>query len=157
MAAVLLSSCEKIEPTAVTTDKLPAKGTVCGFLQFQYKDLDRNDQTAILPNEKVTVYRGIKDGSKMIYEAYSATTDRDGFYSISLPVAEGQTIDEVKVACEHQENRSYTALTPKLDKVTVDAIYKGEVTSDAVKAGQTTQLDLVLTVAVLLGQPNLQK
>ncbi len=156
MAAVLaiaatFASCEK-EPTALKPENLNGKATICGFVQIQtYKEdggaLVANDLQP-MSDQQITVLYGTDDGTGNItYIEYNATTNRDGYYTIDLPVAIGKQIDDVKVQLKlFKENA--TAAYYKNSKgedvfITTDAWFEA-VKNAAAPAGQTTVLDLTL-------------
>lgn len=149
--AATFASCEK-EPTALQPENLNGKATICGFVQIQtYKEdggaLVANDLQP-MSDQQITVLYGTDDGTGNItYIEYNATTNRDGYYTIDLPVAIGKTIDDVKVQLKlFKENA--TAAYYKNSKgedvfITTDAWFEA-VQNAAAPAGQTTVLDLTL-------------
>ena len=149
--AATFASCEK-EPTALQPENLNGKATICGFVQIQtYKEdggaLVGNDLQP-MSDQQITVLYGTDDGTGNItYIEYNATTNRDGYYTIDLPVAIGKTIDDVKVQLKlFKENA--TAAYYKNSKgedvfITTDAWFEA-VKNAAAPAGQTTVLDLTL-------------
>ena len=147
--AATFASCEK-EPTALQPENLNGKATICGFVQIQtYKEdggaLVGNDLQP-MSDQQITVLYGTDDGN-ITYIEYNATTNRDGYYTIDLPVAIGKTIDDVKVQLKlFKENA--TAAYYKNSKgedvfITTDAWFE-DVKNAPAPAGQTTVLDLTL-------------
>lgn len=149
--AATFASCEK-EPTALEPENLNGKATICGFVQIQtYKE----DSKALVANalepmadQQITVLYGTDDGTGNItYVEYNATTNRDGYYTIDLPVAIGKQIDDVKVQLklfkEHATAAYYVNSSAENVFITTDAWFEA-VNSAAAPAGQTTVLDLTL-------------
>ena len=149
--AATFASCEK-EPTALEPENLNGKATICGFVQIQtYKE----DSKALVANalepmadQQITVLYGTDDGTGNItYVEYNATTNRDGYYTIDLPVAIGKQIDDVKVQLklfkEHATAAYYVNSSAENVFITTDAWFQAEA-SAAAPAGQTLVLDLTL-------------
>ena len=149
--AATFASCEK-EPTALEPENLNGKVTICGFVQIQtYKE----DSKALVANalepmadQQITVLYGTDDGTGNItYVEYNATTNRDGYYTIDLPVAIGKQIDDVKVQLklfkEHATAAYYVNSSAENVFITTDAWFQAEA-SAATPAGQTLVLDLTL-------------
>lgn len=149
--AATFASCEK-EPTALEPENLNGKATICGFVQIQtYKE----DSKALVANalepmadQQITVLYGTDDGTGNItYVEYNATTNRDGYYTIDLPVAIGKQIDDVKVQLklfkEHATAAYYVNSSAENVFITTDAWFEA-VNNAPAPAGQATVLDLTL-------------
>ncbi len=151
--AAIFASCEKVEPTALEPENLNGKLTVAGLVQLQtYKEDSKTlvpSDLQIMRNQAVVVLYGTDDGAgNKTYVEYSATTDGQGFYSIDLPVAIGQAIDEVKVQLNvFLEGQTYGYwVDDKFEKrfERVDAWFEAEVIQAPAAAGHTYGLDLTL-------------
>jgi hypothetical protein len=149
--AATFASCEK-EPTALEPENLNSKATICGFVQIQtYKE----DSKVLVANalepmadQQIAVLYGTDDGTGNItYVEYNATTNRDGYYTIDLPVALGKQIDDVKVQLklfkEHATAAYYVNSSAENVFITTDAWFQAEANA-AAPAGQTLVLDLTL-------------
>lgn len=148
--AATFASCEK-EPTALKPENLNSKATICGFVQIQtYKEdskvLVANDVEA-MADQQISVLYGTDDGTgKITYVEYNATTNRDGYYTIDLPVALGKQIDDVKVQLKlFKEQATYGWYGDPSDPtfIRTDAWFQAEANA-AAPAGQTLVLDLLL-------------
>ena len=153
--AATFASCEK-EPTALEPENLNGKATVCGFVQLQtYKEdskvLVANDLEPVA-DQAITILYGTDDGTGNItYVEYKATTNRDGYYTIDLPVALGQQIDDVKAQLRFfKEQATYGWYQSGTDQIFIrtDAWFEDEKNA-AVPEGHTIVLDL--TVAPVEG------
>lgn len=166
--AAMFASCEK-ETTALEPENLNGKLTVAGFVTIRTwkedsKMLVENEKD-VVRDQKVTVLYGTVDPTdttatpKLIYTEYSATTDRDGYYSLELPVAIGQTIDEVKAQVQvFLEHATVAYYIEDGDKkfITTDAWYQAEKSTKKAPAGQTISMDLTLAPVELTSHPDLK-
>ena len=85
-------------------------------------------------------------GGNITYVEYKATTNRDGYYTIDLPVALGQQIDDVKAQLRFfKEQATYGYYKSGTDDIFIrtDAWFEDEANS-AVQEGHTVVLDLTL-------------
>lgn len=148
--AATFASCEK-EPTALEPENLNGKATVCGFVQLTtYKEdskvLVANDLEPVA-DQAITILYGTDDGTGNItYVEYKATTNRDGYYTIDLPVALGQQIDDVKAQLRFfKEQATYGWYQSGTDQIFIrtDAWFEAEANA-AVPEGHTIVLDLTL-------------
>ena len=149
--AATFASCEK-EPTALEPENLNGKATICGFVQIQtYKEDSKvlvANALEPLADQQITVLYGTDDGTGNItYVEYNATTNRDGYYTIDLPVAIGKQIDDVKVQLklfkEHATAAYYVNSSAENVFITTDAWFEA-VNNAPAPAGQATVLDLTL-------------
>lgn len=161
--ASMFASCEK-EPTALELDNLNSKLTVAGFVTMRtWKEkgdmLTENDPVAV-KNQKVDVLYGTKDAKgNLSFQEFSATTDGEGYYTVELPVALGQNIDQVKAQVKvFIEKATVAQYTDGEDTkfMTTDAWYQAKVEKDDQPAGQTTAINLVLTPVELTSRVNLK-
>lgn len=149
--AATFASCEK-EPTALKPENLNGKATICGFVQIQtYKEdskaLVANDLEPMADQQITVLYGTDTDGKgNYTYTEYNATTNRDGYYTIDLPVAIGKQIDDVKVQLKlFKEQATYGWYGDPSDPtfIRTDAWFQAEANA-AAPAGQTIVLDLLL-------------
>ena len=161
--AAMFASCEK-EPTALEPANYNGKLTVAGFVTIRTwkedsKMLVENEKD-VVRDQKVTVLYGTKDSKgNLSFTEYSATTDRDGYYSLELPVAIGQTIDQVKAQVQvFLEHATVAYYIEDGDKkfITTDAWYQAEKVEDDAASGKTYSMDLTLVPVELTSHPDLK-
>lgn len=161
--AALFASCEK-EPTAVEPELLGGKVTVTGFLRKQTyskessTELKRND-LEFVTNQKIDVLYGTDVDGVMSYTKYEVTTNDKGSFSIDLPCALGQQIDEVKLILDLLiANGTYAGWTEGGDThiEQTDAYFHAEKSFKPAPEGTTQSADLIMTPDVLLGRPDME-
>lgn len=161
--AAMFASCEK-EPTALELNNLNGKLTVAGFVTMRtWKEKDdalTENDPVVVKSQKVVVLYGTKDkDGKMSYQEFSATTNGDGYYTVELPVAVGQTIDEVKTQIQvFFEKATVAQYTDGADLkfTTTDAWYQAQKIQADAPAGQTISMDLVLAPVELTSRNDLK-
>jgi len=165
--ASLFASCEK-EPTAIVLEDLNSKVTVAGFVTmrtWKEKDdmLQENDKTPVR-NQKVTILYGMADPTDttktpaILFQEFEATTNGEGYYTIELPIAAGQQIDELKAQLRiYVENATAAYYKDGSDDkfITTNAWYQDSKTVKKAQAGLAYGMDLTLKPVELTSHADL--
>ena len=155
--AAIFASCEK-QPTAVLPENMGSKVTMTGYVRAYYLKKNAEDMTSkksfdtvMVKNAELLVLRGTKVGESMTYREYTATTDKNGFYTIELGCAQGQKIDEIKVIYSVYD-KTYVIPQGKSDPVKTEAYFYGEAKKENAAAGHAYNLDVNVKAEDYVGE-----
>ncbi len=163
--AAIFASCEKKEPTALKPENLNGNVTVAGYLRKLTYDRESSTELKareleVVANQKIDVLYGTEVGGNMTYVKYEVTTNEKGLFSIDLPCALGQQIDEVKLMLDlFIPNGTYAGYTEgsEIHIEQTDAYFHAEQSFKPAAEGTTQFADkLTLEPDVLLGKPGME-
>lgn len=125
MAGSVLTSCQKVEPTALNTESMQFKTVVKGIVRFNNgSKMEEIDKVPVIAKVylKTTDEKG--DPITEFVTSVSVNTSNGGAYSINLPLASGNSY-KVVISSTFEESEGKTA-----------AVFYGTKTLDSVNAGE---------------------
>lgn len=153
---VVAASCS-VETTELSTDNLPVKSVVCGYVRLFTTDshgVVEWDETADVSGLDVNVMYGIKDAKGNIsYALKQVKTQEDGFFETNIGCPIGKTL-QVKVTCKVLGN-SYAPVEGSYGNYTSsETWFYSEVAHD-VSCGKSVFFALDMTASAYTGQGGL--
>lgn len=150
MALLSMSSCEKKEPTAILPENLNSNVTICGYVRWYGYDENGFLEKGIIADQgtQVTILRGEANSKGEIENTVSyVNTNTDGFFTATIGVAAGQTIDqvEVKASCFSGDSKcsaSTYVCNEKGKWVPGDAYFYGSKLITNMVSGRAYQMDI---------------
>jgi len=96
--AVLITACEKHEPTALELDTIANKVKVCGYVTYDKKKSDGSSNVLKKASAEVTIDVALSQygsSTNTGTKRYTATTNAKGYYELELPVKEGKSLSVI--------------------------------------------------------------
>lgn len=154
---ILIGGCAKVEPTELKVESITEKVKVQGVVRYNALKKDGTIKNDIKVKAGATVAFDVKyeeytsDTAVVSSKRYTATTNGEGFYSISLSCLPSKTLNYT-VSIEFEENT--WGKDPDGDPIEAKAIFKYSA-PQSTYCGQTNVLNIMATNAGFPYNPDL--
>lgn len=145
------------EQTELSTDVLPTKVTVMGYVRYitLNKNLAQEDPELVAPGHKVNIFYGVPDdkGKVAAYALKTVAVDNNAFFKVELGCPVGKTLN-VRVESSMYGD-SYTS-NEEGKKVSCETYFFGE-QEETIACGSAHNFNLNMTPAANFGEEGMKQ